>query len=1097
MKIACKRVVSCIALILLSFPLWAQTQKVTGRVISEEDNKPLPNVSVVIRGKSTGTQTGEGGVYTIEASPSDVLVFSSTGFNSSEVKVGNSATLNVSLRVNASNLSEVVVTGYGTQSRRNVSGSVSTVNKRMMESVPRTNAATLLQGSVAGVRVQQSTGQPGSTPTIVIRGGTNFGGSGAPLYVVDGVIVPTLFGINTEDIESMDVLKDAASLAIYGARAGNGVVLVTTKKGKKGRSQVSYTFRRATNHVRRNELEYLSPADYIRWNRIGLANRYALAQADNNTAEMNNTRNQLTGSWGFATSAGYTASNGLYSTQLVSSNNRHLLNDPKWSLLVDKNPFIAGQTDSILFRGTTQRELEDLILQKSNLQEHYVNFSGGNEQGNFALGLGTVNDVGILLGANMKRYNMNFNGGLNVSKDIKISTNLAAYSYKGNPSYLAGSADMIQRFAGVAPTIRLTDDITGEILPGPDASSLGNPNYFKDKYVRNEEEQRFSGSVNVEYSITNELKILAAASGFMRYTNFDNFNRLFRNGTFGAVNSARSSSFSNARTNQYSYNGFLQYARRLRKHNFDVMGGAEYFNFKTYSQSGSGVGSAADNLMYLANSVFIETRASSGPGSWNRFASLIGRANYNYDNRYLLNMNLRYDGTSQLTNPDARYTWFPGLSFGWNLHNEKFFEASPVANVVSTIKPRISWGQNGTLASGDFGTVQQYFNLGLYNGTGGYAQTSIVNPDLRWEKTTTLNFGIDIGLWRDRVTFIADYFIKDVQDKLQSITLPGWTGFGGYSTNLAVLQNRGYELEVKGSIIRPRSANGFSLDASANMYHVKSYTKKLLPNGLERNRQGAIQVWDPKTRSLQWVAGLQEGYQVGLDEVWAPIFDGVYKTQEELTAKSNLANLFLPTTNKKIKQLGDARWRDIDGNDTLDSRDFVFVGRTLPKLMGGFSLNTGWKGFNLFMQMDYALGFVILNQIRMRGLSQVQGSQNSPAEVKNTWTPENPNAPLPRYMWANYGRNYETGAGTGTPPANFWEKGDYLMLREITLSYQLPSNIISNHLKNRIKGLKVYVAGSNLIYFTEYTGTFPEVGGFDNGKYPLPRVVTFGLNVTL
>ncbi|MBC6490263.1 SusC/RagA family TonB-linked outer membrane protein [Flavihumibacter stibioxidans] len=1097
MKSACCKVGILLTCLLLSLSTWSQTRKVSGKVQAEEDNKPLAGVNVLVKGKSSGTQTNVNGEFSIEASETDVLLLSYAGYESLEIPVGNASNLDISMKANASNLSEVVVTGYGTQSRRNLSGSVSTVNKKMMESVPRTNAATLLQGAVAGVRVQQNTGQPGASPTIVLRGGTNFGGSGAPLFIVDGVIVPSLFGINTEDIESIDVLKDAASLAIYGARAGNGVVLVTTKKGKKGRTQVSYTFRHANNYIRRNDLELLSPADYIIWNRIGLANRYALAQADGNTSEMNNTRNQLTGGWGFAMNSNFTRPNGLYSTQLVTDNNRQLLNDRQWNLLVDKNPFIAGQMDSILYRATSQRQLEDLILQKSTLQEHYVNFSGASETSNFALGIGTVKDIGIAIGSNLKRYNLNFNGGLNVNKDLKITTNIAAYHYKGNPTYLAGDEGIFQRFAGIAPTVRLTHDSSGAILPGVDGSNMGNPLYLKDKFIRNEQEQRFSGSINLEYNILNGLKFVSSASGFMRFTNFQNFNKLFQSGTFGAVNSARSASFSNVRTYQYSYNAFLKYGKSINKHDIDLLGGAEYFDYKSYLESGSGIGSAADNLMYLANSIFTETRASSGVGSWNRFASLIGRVNYNYDNRYLLNLNLRYDGTSQLTNDDSRYTWFPGVSFGWNVHNEKFLYDSKIGNIVSTLKPRISWGQNGTLASGDFGTVQQFVNLGLYNGVGGYGQTSFVNPDLRWEKTTTFNVGVDIGFLKDRFTLIADYFVKNVYDKLQGIAIPSWTGFSSYQTNLATLQNRGIELELKAAVIRPKKANGFSLDASANIYHVKSFTKKLLDNGLERNRQGAIRVWDAKKGSYEWVAGLQEGYRVGLDEIWAPIFDGLYRTQEDLNEKSNLANLFLPTRDKKVKQLGDARWRDIDGNDTLDNRDYVFVGRTLPKVMGGFSLAANWKGFSLFTQFDYALGFVIMNQIRMRGLSQVQGSQNSSVDVKNTWTPENPNAAYPRYMWANYGRNFETGAGSGTPAANFFEKGDYLAMREITLSYQVPPAILTKYLNNRVRGFKAYVAGSNLLYISKYSGTFPEVGGYDNGKYPLPRVVTFGLNITL
>lgn len=1065
--------------------------------VEATDGELLPGVSILVKGTTRGTTTNAEGKFEINATSGTVLVFSFVGYRSQEVTVANQTTLNIKMTADEKILDDVVVVGYGQQSRRTLTGSISSVDNNVLKSVPRTNAATALQGAVAGVRVQQSTGQPGATPTIVVRGGTNFGGSGSPLFVIDGVIVPSLFGINPSDIESMDVLKDAASLAIYGARAGNGVVLVSTKKGKKGRTQVSYTVRSAINMVRRNGLQYLSAEDYIKWNRIGLANRFALAQADNNTAEMTSTRNQLTGSWGFGVNSGFTAPNGLYSTQLVSNSNRKLLNDPLWKLLVDKNPFNPAQMDSLLYRSTTQRELEDLILQQSNLQEHYVNFSGANDQGNFALGIGTVKDVGILVGSDLKRLNLNFNGGLNVSKDLKLTTNIAAYSSVSNPTYLAGDEGVIQRFAGIAPTVRLTHDVTGAILPGVDGGSLGNPAYLKDKFIRKSQEQRFSGSLNLEYNIWKGLKFLASGSGFMRFTTNENFNKIFQAGTFGAVNAARSSSFGNVRTFQYSYNGFLQYSQQFSKHTIDLLAGGEFFDFKSYNQSGSGIGSASDNLPYLDNSIFTETRAGSSVGSWNRFASAIGRANYSYDGRYLANFNLRYDGTSQLTNEDARYTLFPGVSFGWNVHNEDFFLNSKLSTVVSTLKPRISWGQNGTLASGDFGTVQQYFNLGLYNGVGGYGQTNFVNPNLRWEKTTTLNVGVDVGVLKNRVVVIADYFVKDVLDKLQSIAIPGWTGFSSYSTNLATLANRGVELEVKANVIRPQKVGGLNLDLSANFYHVKSFTKKLLPNGLERNRQSAIRVWDPKKGSYEWVAGLQEGYRVGLDEVWAPIFDGVYKTQSDLDAKAKLVNLFLPTNNKRVKQLGDARWRDIDANDTLDSRDFVFVGRTLPKIQGGFSTNASWKGFNLFAQFDYSLGFVVLNQIRVRGLSQVQGSQNSPAEVKDTWTPENPTSDLPRYIWANYGRNYQTAGGAGTDPANFWEKGDYLMLREITLSYDVPSKILTSHLKDRIRGIKVYVAGSNLLYVTKYTGTFPEVGGLDNGKYPLPRTITFGLNVTL
>lgn len=1100
MKTACLRIGILLTFLIVSFSVWSQTKKVSGRVLSEEDNQPLPGVSVSVKGKNTGTQTSADGRFTLDVLESDVLVFSYTGFVAQEIRVGTSEDFALTLNPDAAKLGEVVVVGYGTQSRRNVTGSVSSVDKKVLQSVPRTNLGTALQGTAPGLRVQQTTGQPGSTPIITLRGGTNFDGSGSPLFVVDGIIVPSLFGLNHDDVESIDVLKDAASLAIYGARAGNGVILITTKKGKKGKTQVSYSFRRATNYVRRNSIEYLSAEDYIRWNRIGLANRYQLGKIAGD-ADTTATKNQIFGAWGFGLNSGWTAPDGKYSTQLVTNNNRSLINDPNWNLLIDKNPFNPNITDSILYRSISQEALEDLILQQSNLQEHYVNFSGANDQGAFALGIGSIKDVGMVVGSSLKRLNLNFNGGLNVNQNLKITTNISGYNHRGTPSYLTPdnsgglTGGLIQRFGGIAPTVRLTHDVTGIVLPGVDGSTLGNPLYLRDKFINRTQEQRFSGSLNIEYSIFKDLKVLLSGSGFMRYTTDESFTKQFQSGTGGAMVSTRATSISNNRTHQYSYNGFLQYSKSLDKHSFDILTGGEFFDRRNYADGASVIGAPTDFVPYLIAGTTAAGVPFSTFNSWNRLTSVISRANYSYDNRYMLQVVARYDGTSQLTD---HYAFFPGISAGWNVHREHFFNQSRLSNYISTLKPRLSWGQNGTLGPlGDFSTVPQYNSAGVYNGLGGFVAGSLANPELSWERTTALNFGIDIGLLKDRITLIADYFIRDVHDKIQNPSVPAWTGFGSYTLNLARLQNKGIELEVKANVVR-RPGDGFNLDLSANFFHVKSYVKELLPNRLERNRQGAIQVFDPETGQLIWVAGLQEGMRVGLDEIWAPQFVGIYRTQQELSDKSNLYTSFLPYSNKRAKQLGDARWNDVDRNDTIDSRDYVFVGRTTPTVQGGFSVFTSLKGFSLFTQFDYSLGFVIANQSWLRGMSQVQGSQNGPVDVKNTWTSENPDAQYPRYYWANYGRNFFTDAGGGTTaPANYWEKGDYLALREITLSYEMPQSLLGSFTRNKVNGIKVYVSGSNLVYFTNYSGTFPEVGGNDVGRFPLPRTVTFGLTVNL
>lgn len=1094
--------------ILIMAALWsyvtvAQVRQVEGVVRDARLSEPLPGVNISIKGTTRGTVTNAEGRFSLSAASTDVLVFSMIGMATQEVTVGTQGPLTILLTESTKSLDEVVVVGYGQQSRQTLTGSVATVDQMVFKSVPRTNVATALQGTVPGLRVQQTTGQPGSTPTISFRGGTDFSGAGAPLIIVDGVIVPSLFGINMEDVESMDLLKDAASTAIYGARASNGVILVTTRKGKKGRTQVTYSYKHANNYIRRNPLEYMSAEDYIRWNRRGLAARFEAARADNNTAEMNNARNQLAGAWGWGTNSGWTAPDGRYSTQLVTNANRSLLNNPLYKLLVDKNPFNPAQMDSLLYRSISQRELEDLILQQSNLNEHYLNVSGGNDMGNFALGVGSLSDVGMLIGSTFKRLNFNFNGGLNVGKNLTVSVNLAGYNTQSTPSYLTSDGGggvgggVIQRFAGIAPTVRLTHDQTGAILPGVDGSTLGNPLYLRDKFINNTTEQRYSGGLNLEYRILPGLKFLGSASGFNRYTTNDSFTKAYFAGTGGAFTNSRNASFSNQRVSQYQYNGFLQYDKTVGKHTVSVLGGGEFYEFRQYDYGASASLAATDFIPWLSASTNAVGIPSSSFSSWQRLASGIGRINYSYDNRYLLTLNARYDGTSRLTT--NRYGFFPGLSLGWNLHFEDFFVNSGLNRYVTTLKPRISWGENGSIAPlSDYATIPQYNSVGIYNGQPGFAAGSIANANLRWERANTLNFGLDLGLLNNRLTILTDYFIRNVYDKLSTLPIPSWTGYSAYLTNNGQLQNRGIELEVRGNVLKPERAGGLSWTVGANLFHVKNFAVKLPNNGLERNRQSAVQTYDPASGKLVWVGGLQEGKRIGLDEIWAPVYDGIYTSQADLDARANFVNTYLPYTNKRIKLLGDARWRDLDRNDTLDYRDFVFVGRTTPTIQGGFSSTLQWKGFTLFGQFDYSLGFVIVNQMYLRGMSQVQGSQNGPVDVTQTWSPDTPNGTLPRYYWANYGRNYFLDAGgSSTAPANFWQKGDYLALRELTLSYDMAPALMTRLTHDRLKSLRVFVTGSNLAYLTRYNGTFPEAGGNDVGRFPLPRVVTLGATLTL
>ena len=1113
MKVKCLRFYLFSLLLVCTTLGFAQGNKVTGRVLNDE-SKPLQGVSVFVRGKATGTQTNSAGDFSIVASKGDVLVFTATGFKLQEVRVSANLVIDLSLEPMVGTLEDVVVTGYGTQKRKEVTGAVATINPKTFEHNPTTNVATVLQGNVPGLRVQQRTGQPGSTPSITFRGGTEFGGGGTPLFIVDGVIVPSLYGIDINDVGSIDLLKDAATTAIYGARAANGVVLVTTKKGKKGKAQITYTYTNTTNYIRRNPEEYLNASDYIRMNRLGLQARFRGDSLDNNINAMNTDRGQLLGAWGWAVNSGWGSPSGLYSTQLVNNNNRKYLGRTNWKLLVDPNPFNPAQLDSLIFTDLSAREREFMILQQVNTNEHNLNFSGANDQGSYALSIGSVLDNGMIIGSSLKRLNMNFNGGLNIGKNLKITSNIGAYSveqklpYGGFADPEGGSAGgLLQRFVGVAPTVRYAHDESGEILPGPNDVTLGNPLYWNKIRQNTTNEQRFLGGINLEYTILPYLKFLASGSGYLRFTNDNTFNTAFQLGNNGAFNTNRQANFSNTRTSQYTTNAFLQFNKAFKGHSITALAGTEFYEYRNYINSGFAQGAPTDLIPWLAagtppsiqgTTLLNPAGASSNFNQWEKISSAIARVNYTYRNRYLLSAVVRQDGSSRLKK-DNYYGTFPGASLGWNLHNEKFYEGSAVSKFISSVKPRLSYGVNGNINSlGFFATSQIYNNAGTYNGLGGTFVNSYINSNVRWERTNSLNFGLDLGLFNERITFNADYFVRNVFDKLAGLNISSQTGFGSFTTNLGQLQNKGVELAVNARVIVPKRADGFSLDLGVNFFHVKSYAKKLPFNALPGNRSNGFLVWDPKNPGKQiYVGGLVEGQRIGLDEVWAPKWNGIFTDAGKISEKANVFNAFLPYTNKRIKQLGDADWHQVYKNDTIDARQFTYVGRTTPQYTGGFNLSSAYKGLRLYAGFDYAFGFVILNNQVVRGLSQVQGSQNGTTDILKTWSPTNPTGTMPRYYWANQGRNYATDASGNNPAANLWEKGDYVMLRELTLAYDLPQELLEKALRGRIKGLSMNVTGTNLAYISGYSGNFPEFGGVDQGKFPLPRRLTIGIRATL
>lgn len=1076
----------------------AQENIITGTVTSAGDNQPLPGATVLIKGTDTGTQTDFDGNYSIEANTGDILVFSFVGFATQEITVGQDNFINVALAEDTAMLQEVVLTGYGKQTRATLTTSISKLDTRVLETSTRSNAATALQGSVAGLRVTNTTGQPGSTPKIVLRGGTDFSGDDSPLILVDG-IPSSFYALNPDDIESVEVLKDAAATAIYGARSANGVVLVTTKTGKVGKSSINYKFRYSVNNER-DDQQYMGARDHINYNRQSIA---YFRQATNDpgafSAFLNGNHSAATGN---------NATNDPFTTQLLTPDNAYLQNQPGWITIPD----ILDPNREIIFYDN--KGVGDRIYQDSFSQDHYLSFDGGNEKGTYYLGLGVLDNDGLILGSGFKRYSGKFSGSYNITEKFKVNSTIL-YSHSNLSRSPLGNDDTVfRRFQGQAPTSRTYDSnpdgTFSDVYAVGQNQGFGNPLYYQDKFIRKNLEQRLSASAGIDWDVFEDFTFSLVGSHFTINNHNESFNKAYRVGsTTGPLRTNREASASLERTLRNQLTGTINYAKKFGYHNFNLLLGAEYFKENEFT-SWAGTRKSPTDLIYTLNS---GAEADDIPYTFETEYAIIsnfGRLLYDFDNKYLVSLTYRYDGSSRLGN--NKYGFFPGVSFGWNVHNEDFYNNSGLSEYISSLKPRVSYGVNGNQdvlyrnvdvrgnnIRSNYGVFGAYTDQGVYNGQGGVGNTALPTLDLKWEKSTTFNVGLDISFFNDRLTFITDVYSRDIKDKLAFLTLPYYTGFGGILTNNGTYRNKGFELQVNGDIIKN---DDLTWNFGATFTTNKNYVVNLPENDNALNRQDGQLIWNPATNQEEWVGGLQEGKRYGGDLVVAYIQEDIYDTQAEADADNAITDELVPGFSRNQRWAGDVKWKDVNNDGVINSLDREVIGRTTPSLIGGFSTNVNYKNFNLFVKTDFATGHLVWNHIRNKGYAQTQGNLAQPVEVLDSWTPDNTNADWPRFVFVNGTKNVWRGnegddfrssvsmqnAGNN----KFWEKGDYLALREVTLSYNVPTSIF----KDKIQNLSVYLTGSNLHYFKKFTGDTPEVGGIQYGSFPVPKTYTVGLNLT-
>lgn len=1081
----------------LTLVVRAQNQAVSGRIVTI-DNDPLPGVNVLVKGTTTGTQTDAAGEYTLSASAEDVLVFSFIGYASQEIRVGSATRIDVTLLEDVTRLDEIVVVGYGEQSRKTVTNAIAKLDNQVLATAPRANVGTALQGTLPGLRVINASGTPGATPQILLRGGASINSPGAPLVVVDGII-RSFNDLAPEDIESVELLKDAASTAIYGARANNGVILITTKKGKAGTARISYKYTRGFNQ-RREGYKYLNAGDFIYYNRLGNLN------SGRTLAQVNASRG-----YGLLNNPADLAS---FDIRPLDASTQHLVNEG-WQTVDD--PYNPGS--QIIYKDHGG-EIEDILFRNTATNDHYVNVTAGNDRGSYFASFNHYNEDGVIVGSFYKRFTGDFNGSYKVRDNVEVGTaiNLSTSSQIGT----AGSeVNTLYRNLAIWPTFNPWLDAE-KTKPNPgNGITDGNPLYYLEKLSRNDEVNRVTVNGSVKWDLLPGLYLKATGNGYL----FEDHSNSFQKATQSYTNMfANPPSFNNTSRNSVTYfrkdfqkqfNAILNYTKTFgQNHNLSAMLGAEYFNVRRRDMQVFGQNAPTDDIPTANASTTFPAGSNYTSETEFRIISNFGRINYDYQQRYLLSLVYRQDGVSNLAE-ENRFGFFPGMSAGWNVQSEDFFQQSGVSRYISTLKPRISYGENGNVAGvGNYDVQGLYSSQPNYNGILGFLNTGIINSGLRWEKSKTIDVGVDLGLLDNKVTFIVDYFNRKTSDLLTDLTLPSYTGFGSVKTNLGTFQNKGFEMAMNANILE--LTNGLTVDVSANATYVTNKILELPFNGNENNRQGGFQVYDPSVGDVVWVGGLQEGKPLG--DIYGYKQVSIFATDAEVaqiagTRIDRIARISGPDVtfgNGKITA-GDVNWLDVDRNDTIDSRDQVYLGNINPKWTGGFSASVSLKGFTLHTRFDFALGHTIYNDLVARTLGNYQGTFNYIDWQKRAWSPENPNTDIPKVYYADQvpaplGKQNYTRGNNASPALNgnnsrFYEKGDYLACREITLAYQFGQELLER--TRFISSARIFVSANNLFYITKFSGPSPEppilngvITGVHQGTYPVPRTYVTGIMVS-
>jgi TonB-linked SusC/RagA family outer membrane protein len=1002
-----KLVLSLFILCTLLFSAVAQERTVTGTVTSSDDGLPLPGVSVKVKEVSgTGVSTGSDGKFSIRINGSaKTLVFSSIAFLTQEVAISGSV-VNIKLSPDAKGLSEVIVTGYGVQTKREIGGAISKVTGDQFENQPMASFEKALQGRAAGVQVAASNGIPGGAINIQIRGLGSFTGGTQPLYIVDGVQLSastfggfgiqtnTLAGLNSNDIASIEVLKDAASTSIYGAQGANGVVLITTKKGKSGATKFGANFYTGITQQMR-DYNVLNSQQFYQMRSEAFGNANPRWGADRVRA------NVLT-----------------EMTQPTTATDADIAAIPTY-------------------------DWQDEIFKTGKINNYEINATGGNEKTTFYSSASYNKADATLTKIDFRRANFKVNIDHKATEKLSFNTNINLTNIRQKSAPLGTDGSSLGNPAFAAPlfapfiAIYKPDGTYNAPLPG-----LLNQNVVQVTDFNSGEQRtnQLIGSVSATYKILPTLFFKSFASVEFAAISGDSYRdpRTNDGATFNGLGQVFNNTRSNVQTTQT-----LNYGDKFGKHKIDGFVAFEYRVDQSNQIEAAGTGYPS----YL----FRNISAAATPYSVNetftgyKMLSYFGRAQYNFDDKYIVSANLRYAGSSRF-GVDDQFGFFPGVTFAWNMDRESFLKN---ANWISSLKFRAGYGQVGRDGIGNFDARSLYAANGLYNGVTGIAPANLANPALQWEKTTGLDLGIDYAFFNNRVSGTVGVFRENKDNLLLAQTLSSISGFSSITTNVGSMVRKGVEVELTTQNFR--NANGFNWSTSFNFTYVTN-TVKSLYDGLQQ---------------LPADVSTRVGFPFGA--VFTYEYAGV-----------NPAN-------------GRPMIYDANGNLSYNfvAADRKLIGTSYAPYFGGLTNSFSYKGIELEFLFQYQYGQI--QQDSQETFARELGTRaafNTYTEAYNRrWTTPGQITDIPRA----YNGGTEVGGNVGRlTGSNLFQATDYIRLRTVQLGYNFPKSLLG---KAKINSLRLYAQGTNLITFTNFDGYDPEFSGTSLGIIPNAKNLTFGIQV--